>query len=545
MALFEAKARRWTAGSTGVSARLVTALLLALVLVCAGHTLQVALALEGYNYRHGWVSAHFAVMARSFVSHGIFGLGGVPIQNEGPLTASPDAYVNWPPLYPMLLSLVFRVAGDAETVQHVVAALLVLAPAAVVAALVRWALGTIPAAIAAIAYLTAPIVAAFGHLGLHLHLAILLSVAALACFAVATRPVLPGAAPRRRLWAVGATIAILLAAFTSWEATLAAPGLVLLAVLRRDRPALRLAVLLAVFAAAGAVSVFVLYAIEYRWFGDAILHRILLRTGFGTPSDVSSLVSPHSVQEAAESTAVSSLPTYLLGVVIGRLALLGIIGLPAVAAAIFIPRRIWRGQSALAYVAAGLASMFLLWAALMRNHLEIHDYEVLLLAPLAALCAGAASAWLLGRGGEGVLRRSTVALVAVLVLVALAGRIAYTTHLLAANAVADPQIQFARAVRDAVEPDAIVTHPSRSMIPLYYMRRHTIRSIDSQAVLDDQREAILALCRACPVYVAVPETAAGSFPALAQEKPVARFDHLGAVYRMGPAAGAGAGDVRP
>ena len=44
----------------------------------------VAVLLHSYDYQHGWVSAHFATMARSFMENGIFALGGVPVRINDP-----------------------------------------------------------------------------------------------------------------------------------------------------------------------------------------------------------------------------------------------------------------------------------------------------------------------------------------------------------------------------------------------------------------------------------------------------------------------------
>src|SRR5262249_54956313 len=61
----------------------------------------LAIGLATYNYKHAWLSAHYAVMANAFNTFGLFDLGFVPVQNNPPLTTSPDAYLHWPPLYPV------------------------------------------------------------------------------------------------------------------------------------------------------------------------------------------------------------------------------------------------------------------------------------------------------------------------------------------------------------------------------------------------------------------------------------------------------------
>lgn len=514
-----------------------TAFVLAILAVAAAALVKVGWDLQGYNYTHAWVSAHFAVMARAFAAHGILALGGVPIQNEGLLTASPDAYVNWPPLYPMLLAGVFRLFGEAERVQHLLATGLVLATAGVVFALGRLVTGSIAAAgLGAVALLAAPIVAAYAHLGLHLHLAILLMVAALACFAVAQGLRAPAEAARRRRWIAAALATAALAAFTSWEPVLAAPGLVLVALLRRDWRALRLALLFGVAAVAGAASVFVLYGLEYGWFADAIFQRLALRAGFGdgAAAAVPALASPHFVQEHAETAAVPPLGSYFIHTVLARLAGLGTLGHVGVVMAPVAARSLWRSRPGLAYVATGLASVYLLWAVGMRNHMQIHDYQALLLAPLGAVCVCALAAHVLDVRRRGVDARAILLFVA-LPVVALVAAFSQVASLKSSNAADDAETRFAAVVRAAVEPDAIVVHPSRSMVPVYAMQRHTVRAIADQATLDEQRGGILALCPSCPVYLAVPQADAAAFPALTTQEPVVRAEGLGAVYRLAPA----------
>ena len=146
----------------------------------------IAVVIDGYDYQGAWVSSYFAVMARSFQEHGVLALGGVPIQNNPPLTALPDAYLNWPPLYPIFLSIVFSVFGESEVVHHLVAVSINLGIAALVFAFVRRQAGSLAGAMAVLAFLSAPLVARYGHVGLHLHLAILLCLAGLYCFVLAS-----------------------------------------------------------------------------------------------------------------------------------------------------------------------------------------------------------------------------------------------------------------------------------------------------------------------------------------------------------------------
>src|SRR5206468_11295223 len=127
---------------------------------------------------------------------GLFELGFVPVQNNPPLTASPDAYLHWPPLYPVVLALVFRLFGDGVIVHHLSSVALVFGAAAVVWRSFAGLPDRAAAGLAMLTLLSAPIAFRYGFAGIHLHLAILLTMLALVLFAGNTGPVAAGAGPR-------------------------------------------------------------------------------------------------------------------------------------------------------------------------------------------------------------------------------------------------------------------------------------------------------------------------------------------------------------
>lgn len=122
----------------------------------------IAVRLYAYNYRHAWVSSHFAVMARTFNEIGLFNLGLAPVQNNVPLTNSPDAYLHWPPLYPILLALLFRAFGEGVVVQHLSSVAVNAASAALIWRSLASQSDKTAAGLAALAFLGAPIMFKFG-----------------------------------------------------------------------------------------------------------------------------------------------------------------------------------------------------------------------------------------------------------------------------------------------------------------------------------------------------------------------------------------------
>lgn len=491
----------------------------------------ISATLDAYDYKHAWVSAHFATIARSFLEHGILGLGGVPIQNSGPLTVLPDAYLNWPPLYPIVLSGVFAVVGESVMAHHMLAATTNLAIAGLCFALVYRQGDLVAAIAAAVAFLGAPIVIDYAHLGLHLHLAILLCLASLWAFGRATSD---GSSPRERARIAAAGLLLFcLSILTSWEPFLAIAGLLFVALLRRDRKAFRLAVLYGAVGAATVGLVFLLYALQYPYFLETIVERILLRAGLSESYSSTSFAfsSPHQIHSLQEPTPSLSLFSYLKGILFARLFLLAPLGLFGLVICATFVRRIWREHNRdAAYVCGGLAASYLIWAVAMSNHLIIHDYQTLIIAPLAAVCAGQV---------VGAIRRSATLRYAGLYLFTFALAVGLTVPPLTRDRVPssawtddEAQIRFARELRAHTEDNAIVVHASLSMVPVYYAARHIIRGVTDETVLAAYRTRIEDLCQGCPVYLAVPAVAEADFPSWRTRPSRWQRDGLGRLYAL-------------
>lgn len=508
-------------------------LLPALAIVSALALPAMAVLLDSYDYMHGWVSAHFATIARSYMEHGVAALGGVPIQNNPPLTAMPDAYLNWPPLYPLLLSAVFSIFGETETVHHLFAASINMTLGAVIAIIIHRQFGLAAAAIAAIAFFNAPILAQYGHAGSQLHLALAFCVVSLWLFGLALR----GGRDRIAWWpALAGCVAFSLAVLSSWEPVLAAPGLAVAALAMRDRRGFALAVLYGVAAFATVVAVFGLYWMQYDYFGDAILQRIMLRAGFDAPYDpaVSAMFSsPHFILESHEPHRPLGLG-YLAEVTVVAAMALGALGL---AGLVFLYRApIWRrGGNAIAYAVAGLAAVYVLWVTLMSQHVAGHRYEFLLLAPLGGLAAGAVAGAFAGRrAGEGTSSTARqFMLVAAIALVAVGGRASTTIALLQNHdPSASAEIRFAELIRDIAAPGSIVAHAGPSMVPVYYSKRHIVRSVWDEATLAEHRADIERLCADCPVYMAIPDAYRQRFTGFIAASKAESDSELGVIVRL-------------
>lgn len=496
----------------------------------------MAVLLNSYDYPHGWVSAHFATIAKSYLEHGVIALGAVPIQNNAPLTALPDAYLNWPPLYPLALSGVFAILGESEIIHHLFASAINMALGGILAAAVCRRFGLLAASVSAIVYFNAPILAKYGHVGSQLHLSLLLCVASLWLFAIASERMRLGQPGKWMAGAAGCAI-YNLSVLASWEPVLAVPGLALFAAASRDRKAFALSIAYGVVAVVTVCGVFAVYWAEYSYFGDAILQRIMLRSGMEVAYDpaVSAMFdSPHFIQETHEPRGdVAS--GYFFKISFGALMMQGLLGVAGICAAYKLP--IWNRSSKIAYIICGVASIYMLWAIVMRQHMDIHDYQILLLAPVSAILAGALASMLF----SGILdirnsRLASIATALALVLIpaaAFAFKAPFISNILEGH---DPakssEISFARQIENVTQPGAIVVHADRSMVPVYYSRRHVIRSVRDEETFRKNRAGIEALCTDCPIYLAIPERYRPGFAEfIARNKPISDSD-LGSIFRL-------------
>ena len=468
-----------------------------------------AVLLNTYDYEHGWVSAHFATIAKSYLEHGIIALGGVPIQNNPPLTMFPDAYLNWPPLYPLVVSAVFAVFGESEVVHHLLATVINLALGVTLAGLVYRRFGVPAASVTAIAFFNAPILAKYGHVGSQLHLALLLCVISLWLFCAAANRFREGRSSAWIFAAIGCGV-FSLSILSSWEPVLAVPGIAVLSLISRDWKSFALSVCYGIVAVVTVSAVFAIYWMQYDYFGDAIMQRIMLRAGFEVAYDpaVSAMFeSPHFIQETHEPRGdVNS--NYLFKVSFSALLMQGLLGLVGIMMIYKLP--IWRRRESLGFVVAGVASIYVLWAVFMRQHMDIHLYQLLVLAPVAAICAGVLIGLLLSDGAgfryPDFTARRTMLLVLLVPAVALAMKAPVALNLFENhNPAASGEITFARQINRLTEPGSIVVHADRSMVPVYYSDRHVIRSVRDEQTFGNNREAIETLCADCPIYLAVPD----------------------------------------
>lgn len=492
---------------------------------------------------HAWGSAHAVTIARSFIQRGL-GSRGIPVQNNLPLGNSPDWYVHWPPLYDLLLTAWLRVFGVTEAAARASALLFSLAAAAALALLANLIAGRRAAIVAATALLCLPIVFSYSLLVCSLNLAIVFMLLALWCFLRATHD-----HEIRPLYKWGAILFLLAGILCEWEPLLLCPALLVAALLQHNRMKFRLALLMTFSGIAAVIGTLAYYLALVPSTRADLLATIAYRAGFGYRPH--SHIPLHALPDQAWYHTQSISWQRILQSFSLRAGGLGLIGLFCVLACLVVA--LWPGLrshgaaiAVLAIAALSLAAVssiamelaplvefvalpclllllwprlakdrpalvmvavlavpYLLWWVLMPNHALIHDYELMLFAPAAALAialvftSGAAmiDAYLV-RAWRGI---GYLPLLAALVASLYSAR----------NLAPDPYLQpheaaYGTAIRAATPAGAVVLIPSPSLVPVYYSERHIIRLVAD----DDSVDRVLPQAQSefpgAPIYVAVP-----------------------------------------
>jgi len=348
--------------------------------------------------------------------------------------------------------------------------LIQMATALLIAAIARHWLGAAAGALAGFFWLTLPVVVHFGHLIAPESLATALMLAAVLAFL------------RGRRWP--AAIAAFLAVCSSWEAALLVPGLWLASVATAEPAHRRAAIACAATAASAAVSILACYAIHNPAMLADTLHTALFRMGLS-----------HTYSQRA---IVESTERYLgLGESINRILwnfprMLGIFGSTALALlAISRPK----GSAAILWA---LGTPWMLWCILMRNHMAVHDMEMQLAAPLAAI----ALSWVAAGAMAGRMTVKGWVPAAFLLVV-----IVVQPWVLGTEASPeDPQqiLGFSAGIRAATNSDAVILSPLVSAIPLYYSERHIVRCIADESMMKRVLPYVHSQYPNAPLYWATP-----------------------------------------
>ena len=423
-----------------------------------------------FDYPHAFISADVATAARTFATIGIVHLHGVPVNNNPPIGID-DPYTHWPPLLPILLSLCFRIFGVSERVAHLFMLCVLVATAILLFRLGQRWLGTVAGALAGFFWLTLPVTLQFGHLVSQQALMTLFLVAAVLALMEENN--------------LAATALFFLGAITSWEIVLVAPGLLLAGYWHRELR--RRAIAAVVGTGAGVFCVTVLYLLNTPGLAVDTLQAAKFYMGISTSySHLLTLPQiPLSQGEQIRRTLLNNV------------WMLGPLGLGAILL-LFMDRVHDR-----IFLLASLATPWLVWCVLMRNHMARHHFEFVIAAPLAAL----ALAWM-------ATAESKNPTLKIGIFIALATLQMLVLHKPVISDGYDPAalIRYAQGIRQLTQSNSIVMAPLVSAVPLYYSDRHIIRAVDNTESAVQQIPNLRREFPGSTIYLAVPPSLAANFP---------------------------------
>jgi hypothetical protein len=227
----------------------------------------------------------------------------------------------------------------------------------------------------------------------------------------------------------------------------------------------RIALACTIAVAVALVSVLTCYAIyNPAIFGDAI-HTALFRMGLS-----------HSYSERLIANSTERYVGFeesIMRILWNFPRMLGFFGSAAlVLLAISRPQ----GSSAIVWV---LGTPWLLWCILMRNHVAVHDLEMQLAAPLAAIALAWVAIGAMANGITGIKGWTVASLVSLIIVI-------QPWVLGTERSPEDPQqiLGFSEGIRRATGPGAVVLSPLISAIPIYYSQRHIVRCISDESMME-------------------------------------------------------------
>ena len=458
----------------------------------------------------GWASASCMTMAHSFNQLGALHMHFVPIQNNLPLGSDPDVYLHWPPLFPLLLSLVTRVLGDHESSGRLFALVITLATTCVVVILVRHLYGYRVAALSGFFFLTARATYEGGRAVLHQPLAMFFGTTSVLFFLLAVGPFTDHLQPRdsrRKIFAWLGVLATVCTILTAWDPIFISLGLLVSSIYLRRRDAIRLSSL---YVLAGVLAFFAVQA-DYMLAYPALFRDQFATIAYraGMKFNVDSSMRLHTIVDQVHYglSQLSFFGTYSHAV---RLLFQNFDDFALLAAFLFAA--LWlqsdrRNNVAAVYVLGGLCFPWLLFYVLMRNYVSLHSFALVLGAPFVAIASGFVldRIWdfLSTNPGRSAGRRYVLhCLTIILPLISL-----YPLLM----AVRDAKLPFEPAqyhdlsaiIQHNTPPNSVTLSPAFSAVPIYYSDRHIVRGILTSGLLRQAIPQARAAFPNTPLFFAV------------------------------------------
>jgi 4-amino-4-deoxy-L-arabinose transferase-like glycosyltransferase len=438
----------------------------------------------------GWASASCMTMAHSFNQLGALHLHFVPIQNNLPLGSDPDVYLHWPPLFPLLLSVVTRTFGDHESSGRLFALTITLATTCVVIAIARRLYGTRIALLSGFFFLTARATYEGGRAILHQPLAMFFGAATVLLFLLAVdlpQAVAPHSTSRSRLFAILGLFATICTVLTAWDPIFIPLGLLLSSIYLRRRDAIRLAALYLVADVLTFIAVQADYILAYPALFKNQFATIAYRAGlkFNAESSMRLHTIVDSVHYSfSQFSFIGSYSHALRWLVegFGTFTLLA----PFLFLALWLQRDRRQNTSAV-YLLGGLGLPWLVFFAVMRNYVSIHPFALVLGAPFLAITSGFVLDRIWDRLHTATIADNSRRHLLRVMLIILPLLVLYPLFMAVRNAKTPyepPQYQdLSVIVQHNTPPNAVTLSSAQSAVPIYYSDRHIVRGIVSPELL--------------------------------------------------------------
>jgi hypothetical protein len=470
-------------------------------------------------YSYAWASAHFATIARSFATHGIIALHGMPIENFDPLTTQPDTYLHWPPLFFYVLSLVQRAFPDSIRSMHLFMAIIAIANAFVMWAIASMFFKPRVAIACGSAFLLMPATLRYGLILLPINLAVLEVSLALLFMLLYLRSAEAG--HEKSLTLGLSALAFFLACITSWEAFLVLPGLALAYALDRRSEILKTCFCWAIAAMAAGAMLLAIYSLSDPTFLNDLWSIFMFQLGQTPYLPAPTRVHPVEGQlESLDAVNVFSSRAnfnFFEAYVVRTQVLCGSLGIIGIFALILTALRRHREipNDFLAALLLPLCAFWLGWAAVMQGHYIVHEYQFVLASPILAIgvaciysllddtIVAARDSWL--RDNLAIL--TSLALPCALLLLGITA--AGTT--LRGDGEAWDLANFGRRIKAEVPAGAVILTNEISMVQTYYAERHVIRGVPDGAYLNSRLGMLQDICQGCELYLAVRRQSAHKF----------------------------------
>lgn len=434
---------------------------------------------EPFLHHHGWNGAICYTIAKAYNYYGLWELGLRPVQNLGPVEYIGDYYIHWPPLFWIILSRLFLIFGDGEAVGRILVTLLSLVNITWVVLIARRWLATWTSLMAGAIYAVIPVTFAYSDM---VYAYQLCSVAALGAVYCMTAPQMKTASHWR--WEIAAWLLIAAGIWTSWEAFLLVPTVLLRLFWQRDARTVAISLRFAAVSMLSLGALVVVYLGPRDEMAREIMDAAAFRMGLSEYAPEAGVYTFYNVREYKKVGNFSRIRLYaemmgrgiqeLSGIACVAILLIMLKTVPALQRGETWPELLyWLGLPAL------------LWFVLFPRQAAVHTFQFMIWAPMAAICV----ALLVQQIVYFAARSKSVrvfALGGVWLAIAFQGAL---KDQLAQKPAEDIQNQYemARILNDRTYENSVILTAYENAIVTCYSDRHVIRGVGA-----DEYEAAMS-----------------------------------------------------